>query len=82
MNKSVSVEKKSFSRAEFAHIHNISISTVDNLIATNELVPTRIGRRVLISEAEAERFSRRKYHRTKRADNRTTADMAQVLNEQ
>ncbi len=51
------------SKKEFSEAAGISLRTTDNLIAAKELSVRRIGKRVLISVAEAEKFARRD-HRT------------------
>ena len=42
----------------------ISLRTLDGLVASGELKPTRVGRRVLFRRADLERFARRDHHST------------------
>ena len=46
-----------FSRADAAELLHIGIANVDKLVKAGELVPRRIGDRVLFSKAELERFA-------------------------
>jgi excisionase family DNA binding protein len=46
---------------------NISVRTLENLVAIGEIRPRRIGKRVLFELREISRFSRSD-HRTKRHD--------------
>ena len=46
------------SKVEAAQMLNVSLRTIDNLIAYRELAPRRIGRRVLIPHSEILRFVR------------------------
>jgi excisionase family DNA binding protein len=48
-----------FSQKEAAKILNISVRTLQNLIAAKQLSVRRIGRRVLVHRGELERFARR-----------------------
>ena len=42
-----------------ATLLSVSVRTVDNLISRRELVPRRVGRRVLIPRQALEQFARR-----------------------
>jgi excisionase family DNA binding protein len=50
------MEKLVFNRQEAAEALSISLRTLDSLLALKELRCRRVGRRVLISRAEVERF--------------------------
>ena len=47
------------SKKETADALDVSLRTVDNLIAQKELIVRRVGRRVLVPVNEIERFTRR-----------------------
>jgi len=47
------------SKKEAARLLSLSLRTIDNLIARKQLAARRIGRRVLISRQELEKFARR-----------------------
>ncbi len=51
-------------KRETAATLGISVRTLENLVAMREIIPRRIGRRVLFEAREIERFARRD-HRTK-----------------
>lgn len=51
-------------KRETAATLGISVRTLENLVAMREIMPRRIGRRVLFEAREIERFARRD-HRTK-----------------
>lgn len=53
------MEQILFERAEAAKILNISVRLVDYYVASGELAPRRLGRRVLIARSELERFAKR-----------------------
>ena len=65
--------KQYLSRSEFAESLGISIRTLDNLIAAKQVIPNRVGTRVLISHDEYERFSRCKHHSTKPSEGGSSA---------
>ena len=67
------VVSKFISRYQFAEALGVSVRTVDNLLAFKQLIPTRVGGRVLISADEYERFCRRKDHSTKPPDSNATS---------
>jgi excisionase family DNA binding protein len=46
-------------RKESAALLSISLRTLDSLLSRREIVARRIGRRLLISRTELERFARR-----------------------
>jgi excisionase family DNA binding protein len=54
-----SVERLGYSRAEAAQMLNISVRTVDRLIAEKELPVRRIGRRILITRDVLTQFVKR-----------------------
>jgi excisionase family DNA binding protein len=54
-----SVERLGYSRAEAAQMLNISLRTVDRLIAEKQLTVRRIGRRVLITRDVLAQFVKR-----------------------
>jgi len=47
------------SKKEAARLLSLSLRTIDNLIAMKQLAARRVGRRVLISRQELEKFARR-----------------------
>jgi len=47
------------SRKRTSEILNISLRTLDHIVAARELRPRRIGRRVLFERREIEKFARR-----------------------
>jgi excisionase family DNA binding protein len=51
-------ERLLFSRREAAILLNLSLRTLDNLVARGELRVRRVGRRRLVERRELERFSR------------------------
>jgi hypothetical protein len=57
-------EQLLFSKRSTAATLGISMRTLENLVAVREIIPRRIGRRVLFEAREIERFARRD-HRTK-----------------
>jgi excisionase family DNA binding protein len=52
-------QKILFSKREAAQVLSLSLRTIDNLIAADELATCRVGRRVLIPRTELERFIQR-----------------------
>jgi excisionase family DNA binding protein len=50
------MEKLAFNRRESAELLSISLRTLDSLIARKELRFRRVGRRVLITRDELDRF--------------------------
>jgi len=55
----VDMEAVLISKKEAARLLSLSLRTIDNLIARKQLAARRIGRRVLISRQELEKFARR-----------------------
>jgi excisionase family DNA binding protein len=55
------------SKTEAAHMLNVSLRTIDNLIAFKELPVRRIRRRVLIPRSALVSFARADHHRRKAA---------------
>jgi hypothetical protein len=51
-------------KRETSALLGISVRTLENLVAMREIIPRRIGRRVLFEAREIERFARRD-HKTK-----------------
>ena len=70
-------------KRETAATLGISVRTLENLVATHEINPRRIGRRVLFEAREIERFTRRD-HRTKqeRKGNDNARENSQLLPQQ
>lgn len=52
------MEKLAFNRRESAELLSISLRTLDSLLARKELRFRRVGRRVLITRIELERFAK------------------------
>lgn len=51
-------EKLLISKDDAAAMLSVSLRTIDNLVRAKELRPRRIGRRLLFTRTELERFSR------------------------
>jgi excisionase family DNA binding protein len=62
------MESLLLSRKDAAVALGVSVRTLENLIASKELTPRRIGRRCLLERRELERFARRN-HDTQRNRN-------------
>jgi excisionase family DNA binding protein len=45
-------------REEAAEVLRLSLRTFDKLLASGEIIPRRVGRRVLIPRTEVERFAK------------------------
>jgi excisionase family DNA binding protein len=58
-------QKLLFSKRDAAEMLSVSARTLDYLIAMHELEVRRVGRKVLVSRSEIERFAKRD-HATKR----------------
>lgn len=52
-------EQLLFSKRSTAATLGISVRTLENLVAVREIIPRRIGKRVLFAVQEIERFARR-----------------------
>jgi excisionase family DNA binding protein len=67
MEKSAEVRKLLVSKRQAATTLNVSVRTLENLIARKELETIRIGKRRLVPMAVLERFARRD-HSTRSVD--------------
>jgi predicted DNA-binding transcriptional regulator AlpA len=54
---------------------DVSTRTIDNLVVSGQLVPVKIGKRVMFRRSEIERFVQ-KSHSTKRGTNYKTGESA------
>lgn len=64
-------------RRRTASALDVSTRTVDNLVESGQLVPVRIGKRVMFRRSEIERFVQ-KSHSTKRAGHGAARPKAKV----
>ena len=70
-------EQLLFSKRSTAATLGISMRTLENLMAVREIIPRRIGKRVLFEAREIERFARRDHQTQPQAKGNTNTGPVQ-----